>query len=191
MGFSIFRYQICLLLAIVIKFIKLRTYLLHDLDILENLFSKTGFKILDYKTSKHSIFIKTKKITDIDTITYQDIKIKVNSKVIFKNYVKDLKETIKKIKKMSSSVEKTFLFGAHIFSQKLFNIGLQESLVYGILDNNKDKQGKRLYGTNKLVYEPEIISNENNILVVVKAGAYTNEIIDQINIINDKAKIIS
>ena len=92
---------------------------------------------------------------------------------------------------MSSSVEKTFLFGAHIFSQKLFNIGLQESLVYGILDNNKDKQGKRLYGTNKLVYEPEIISNENNILVVVKAGAYTNEIIDQINIINDKAKIIS
>ena len=163
----------------------------YDLDILENLFSKTGFKILDYKTSKHSIFIKTKKITDIDTITYQDIKIKVNSKVIFKNYVKDLKETIKKIKKMSSSVEKTFLFGAHIFSQKLFNIGLQESLVYGILDNNKDKQGKRLYGTNKLVYEPEIISNENNILVVVKAGAYTNEIIDQINIINDKAKIIS
>ena len=163
----------------------------YDQNILEDLFSKTGFEIVDYKTGDHSLFFKTKKIKDIKTMIKPDLEIQVNSEDMFKSYIKDLEETVNKIKNISSSVDKIYLFGAHIFSQKLLNIGLKESLVFGILDNDKYKQGKRLYGTNKLVYDPEIISSEKNICVVVKAGLYTKEIIDQINIINDKVKIIS
>lgn len=163
----------------------------YDKNILEHLFSKTGFEIIDYKTDDHSLFFKTKKIKETETVDKRGLEIMVNSKDMFKSYIGNLEETVNKIKKMSSTVDKLYLFGAHIFSQKLLNMGLQESLVSGILDNNKNKQGKRLYGTNQIVYEPEIISKEKNVCVVVKAGAYTSEIIDQINIINDKVKIIS
>ena len=37
-----------------------------------------------------------------------------------------------------------YLFGAHVFSQFLIQMGLNTTKIVNILDNDKNKQGKRL-----------------------------------------------
>ena len=61
-------------------------------------------------------------------------------------------------------------------------------MISGILDNDKNKQGRRLYGTNLRVYSPSVLQSLDSPIVIVKAGTYTNEIIDDIvNNINPTA----
>ena len=51
-----------------------------------------------------------------------------------------------------------------------------------LLDNDKNKQGKRLYGTNMMVESPKILLDVDNPIVILKAGVYNQEI--RINIQN-------
>ena len=55
-------------------------------------------------------------------------------------------------------------------------MGLDESSIQGIVDNSNDKEGKRLYGTGLIVYKPSIIKNKFNVMVIIKAGQYQQEI---------------
>jgi hypothetical protein len=70
-----------------------------------------------------------------------------------------------------------FLFGAHIFSQYLLKLGVPEACITGVLDNSPSKHGKRLYGTNLPVTKPSELKESQPIMVVVRTGAYDNEII--------------
>ena len=72
------------------------------------------------------------------------------------------------------------MFGAHIFSQFLINFGLDTNKIICLLDNDISKQDRRLYGTDLYVRSPESISSDINPVVVLKAGAYNDEIRDQI-----------
>ena len=100
------------------------------------------------------------------------------------DYVKYYSDFTSKLNsKLINFPHKVFLFGAHIFSQYLLSFGLDQSKIYGILDNSPLKIGKRLYGTNLTVFNPEIIKNEN-VGVIVKVGSYRNEIIEQLKKIN-------
>jgi len=67
-----------------------------------------------------------------------------------------------------------YLFGAHIFSQFLIAQGLKIEKIKCILDNSVLKQGLRLYGTNFSVASPKEI--EDNSLVILRTGSYTEEI---------------
>jgi len=69
-----------------------------------------------------------------------------------------------------------YLFGAHIFSQYLIGFGLDVSKVKFVLDNAKEKQKKRLYGTNFQVSSPKILEGDNEAIVILKAGIYNEEI---------------
>lgn len=77
-----------------------------------------------------------------------------------------------------------FLFGAHVQSQYLMGFGLKVDPVVAILDNDKNKHGKRLYGTDKLVMDPNELSALESPLVVIRAGTFTNEISVQLKSIN-------
>jgi len=83
-----------------------------------------------------------------------------------------------------SNQEAIYVFGAHIFTQYLVSFGLNITKVKYILDNAPDKQGKRLYGLNQLVCSPEILRSDENPAVVLRVGAYADEIKEAIRGIN-------
>ena len=97
-------------------------------------------------------------------------------------------ERVNKI--ISTTDKKVFLFGAHIFSQIMFVMGIPESRVEAILDNSKAKVGNRLYGTSKLVKHPEVLEKTAKPLVILFAGSYTKEISEQILNINKNTELV-
>jgi predicted SAM-dependent methyltransferase len=150
-----------------------------DEYVLEFILNSNGFIIEEKIINEHSILIKSKKTNQIFDCEYNF----EYSKNIFENYHKkiflDVNETIKKIKDQS-----VYLFGAHIFAQMFIKLGLSEDKIISILDNNSEKQGKRLYGTKLIVNSPEVLKNIQSPIVIVRAGAYTKEIVDGITKIN-------
>jgi len=145
---------------------------------------RTGFKLLKKIKfrSDHSIFYLTKYTGNKKLTTFPNLYNK--NKHLYLDYVKYYSDFTSKLNsKLINFPHKVFLFGAHIFSQYLLSFGLDQSKIYGILDNSPLKIGKRLYGTNLIVFNPEIIKNEN-VGVIVKVGSYRNEIIEQLKKIN-------
>jgi hypothetical protein len=98
------------------------------------------------------------------------------------NLVRDLNSKIENLEKN----HKLYLFGAHIFSQYLINFGLNVKRIENILDNDSEKQGKYLYGTDLTVASPKILRDEKNPTVILRAGIYNEEIKQAIEKINPK-----
>ena len=130
----------------------------------------------------HSIFysfIKSEK--SASQITKLDKNLYNKNKDLYLEYLRYYKKLVTKInKQMESSNKDIFLFGAHVFTQCLISFGLDVSKIKLILDNNPDKQGKRLYGTDLFVASPKILKDKNNSLVILQAGVYNKEIKDDI-----------
>lgn len=78
--------------------------------------------------------------------------------------------------KMSQANREFYLFGAHVFAQFLIQMGLNTDKVVCLLDNDPNKQARRLYGTNLKVASPRILSGVANPIVILKAGVYNQEI---------------
>ncbi|OGI17693.1 MAG: hypothetical protein A3J63_02785 [Candidatus Moranbacteria bacterium RIFCSPHIGHO2_02_FULL_40_12b] len=144
-----------------------------------------GFKILKKSYFQdHSIFYATEKIKlNKEKITLP--KKYSQYKKLFSEFVKYHQDLInslnKKIDKFDGDI---YLFGAHIFSQYLLEFGLNKKKIKGILDNSDLKNGKRLYGTNLIVKKPETLKGRKNVAIILKVGAYRNEIIKQVKKIN-------
>ena len=156
---------------------------------IEYLLSKHGFKILkhEYFLDDHSIFYACVRDTSISPINIQSDLYEQNKKIYldFVDYHSDLiKDINDKTSKLNIN-QSLFLFGAHVFAQYLIAFGLNTSNIECLLDNDPNKQGKRLYGTNLQVASPKILANKSNPVVILKAGAYNNEIkkdiLDNIN----------
>lgn len=69
--------------------------------------------------------------------------------------------------------------------------GLNTEKIINILDNNSNKQEKRLYGTKFIVKSPKILKDQGDSLVILNVGVYNDEIKkDILENINDKIKIL-
>jgi predicted SAM-dependent methyltransferase len=101
---------------------------------------------------------------------------------LFLRYVNNHKELVVDLNQKLSrpSNPPVYLFGAHIFSQYLLAFGLDWRLLKGILDNDQEKQGKRLYGTQFLVQSPKILAGTGPVTVILRAGAFQKEIKEDI-----------
>lgn len=66
-------------------------------------------------------------------------------------------------------------------------MGLNSNVI-SILDNDVKKQDKRLYGTDLIVKNPDILYNIDTPKIIIRAGVYTEEIKNQILSINPTAK---
>lgn len=84
----------------------------------------------------------------------------------------------------------TYIFGAHVFSQGLVSLGLKVQLIDGVLDNAKDKQGKRLYGTNLQVLNPDYIRDIPAVRVILRTTQYQEEIKNQLQLLNPLIEIV-
>lgn len=166
------------------------TYFLTE-EISDYLIQLHGYSLIKkIKFKNHSIFYcieKNRKITKpkLSSSLYSQYKKMYLNMVDF--YNSDLANIKNEIDQHEGEV---YLFGAHVFSQYLLNIGLDELLISGILDNSKEKTGKRLYGSNLSVFHPSIIKGTDNYLIIVKAGAYQEEVELQLKSLNPNIKII-
>ena len=149
--------------------------------------------LADYLVTSNNFFIQEKKyFKDDHSIFYSCIKknnvevkyIPKNSyeenKKIFNSFIKYHTELVNKLNSNINNKKEVFLFGAHIFSQYLIMLGLNTKNINFILDNDKDKQNKRLYGTDLYVKSPNLLKNISNPLVILKAGTYNDEIKEDI-----------
>jgi len=147
-----------------------------------------GYEILEheYFREEHSIFFCAKKIREIQQVSISK-EIYQKNKDLFENYVSYHKELVGNLNNLEGTL---YLFGAHIFSQTLLQFGLDSKKVVCILDNDPNKQGKRLYGTDLFVKSPEILRDIEHGTVLLKTGVYGEEIKKQINEINSNIKFI-
>ena len=96
-------------------------------------------------------------------------------------YVSYHEELIQELNhKMHDVTQPVYLFGAHVFAQYLIEFGLDISRIVSLLDNDPNKAGKRLYGTNLMVQSPKALRDVTNPIVILKAGVYNQEIKEDI-----------
>jgi 2-polyprenyl-3-methyl-5-hydroxy-6-metoxy-1,4-benzoquinol methylase len=158
---------------------------------LDFLLKKNGFEIIEKSYYKdHSIFYfcKNKKRNLLDNNTPID-RYKENLKK-YKDYVESIENYTKHILDNVKEGDDVFLFGAHIFSQILLKMGLEQVNIISILDNSPLKIGKRLYGFEHTISSPEIISKYKKPIVVLHAGSYQEEIKNQLTKINQNVIIL-
>ena len=123
----------------------------------------------------------------METITLSDGLYEHNKKMYldYVDYHKQLINDLNTKIKNTSDNQNIYLFGAHVFAQSLIEFGLDTSRIVCLLDNDKNKQSKRLYGTSMLVESPKILKGVSNPIVILKAGVYNSEIssdiLDNIN----------
>ncbi len=158
------------------------TILLNE-SVIEFLLCKNHFKILKKHYFKdHSIFFACEKICK-NLNAKNSSKSRVNltpqynqNKALIGEFLDFYKRKIAYLNNiLDSTNQPIYLFGAHLFSQFLLYNGLKSDKIISILDNNTKKQGKRLYGTRFLVESPQILRH-TNALLILNAGAYNDEI---------------
>ncbi|XAK35103.1 methyltransferase domain-containing protein [Campylobacter coli] len=161
-------------------------------EVVDYLLAKNNFKIKKkYYFKNHSIFYLTQKSQNLDRLKVSNNYVK--NKKLFLDMLEFYKIQAFKLNEIiSKSSREIYLFGAHLFSQNLIYSGLNTSRVINILDNDVNKQEKRLYGTDLYVKSPQVLKNNNNALIILNAGVYNDEIKDSIiNNINPNVEIIS
>ena len=162
---------------------------------IDYLLSKHGFRQVAKKYFKddHSIFYAYIKDTKTETIELPT-RLYENNKKLYLDFVDyhkkliiDLNETIKKV----DPEQPIYLFGAHVFAQYLIELGLDTSRIVCLLDNDINKQGKRLYGSNMMVKSPKVLVDIKNPIIILKAGVYNDEVKrDILENINKNAKFL-
>lgn len=154
---------------------------------IEYLLAKFGFRILEkqYVMDGHSIFYATSRDSAIKPIELAS-NLYAHNKALYLEFVRYYErladELNNQVQKCSAQV---YLFGAHVFAQYLIAFGLNTDRIVSLLDNDLNKQGKRLYGTSLMVQSPKVLKSESQPIVILKAGIYNDEIkkdiLDNIN----------
>jgi hypothetical protein len=156
----------------------------------EYLLAKYGFRMIEkqYFLDDHSIFYAAVRDTSVKARPLPSGLYDANKKV-FMSYVRYHKSLVADLnKKINEAVEPVYLFGAHVFSQFLLEMGLNPKVIVCLLDNDKNKHGRRLYGTNLNVASPAVLTEVKDPIVILKAGVYNDEIKqDILGNINDSA----
>jgi hypothetical protein len=154
---------------------------------IEYLLAQTGFKLVakEYFMDDHSIFYSTLLDGEFEPTPLPQGLYEKN-KTLYMEYVDYHRTLISDLnQKISETTLPVYLFGAHVFAQHLLEMGLNTSKIVSLLDNDPNKQGRRLYGTGLNVVSPKVLSNVENPIVILKAGVYNDEIkkdiLDHIN----------
>jgi hypothetical protein len=90
--------------------------------------------------------------------------------VLVLNFLKYMQKRVDSIKHLKD----IYVFGAHFTYYYLINLGIDESQIAAVIDNDPKKQGRRMYGTNT-----KVIGGQDLPLgakVFVEMGPYNEEI---------------
>jgi hypothetical protein len=163
-------------------------------DYIEFLLQRNGFLIKEklYYLDDHSIFYAAQKIEEKSITSISDIFYETN-KTLYLDYIDFHSSLVASMNKRIASHQNRniYLFGAHVQSQYLIGFGLVIDPIVAILDNDKNKHGKRLYGTDRFVMDPNVLSELESPLVIIRAGTFTNEISSQLMEINPNIILVT
>jgi hypothetical protein len=140
--------------------------------------AKHGFRIAakEYFMDDHSIFYAAVRDSTVPAVPLP-AGLHAKNQQLYLDYVDYHVELIKEINaRIRETDQPVYLFGAHIFTQYLISFGLDVSRIVCILDNDKNKHGKRLYGTAMNVASPAVLRDVDHPVVILKAGVYNDEI---------------
>ena len=149
---------------------------------IEYLLTKHGFRLIDkeYFLEDHSIFYSAVRDSSLEPVALQS-ELYAQNRQLYQEFVDYHEALIKDLnQKAQEAITPVYLFGAHIFSQYLIVNGLATAKIVNILDNDPNKQGRRLYGTNLVVQSPKVLRDVTNPIVILKAGIYNEEIKEDI-----------
>ena len=166
------------------------TMLLTDAFI-DVLLSDYGLEVVNKTTYKdHSFFYTaTKSVRPLPRAAMPNMYREY--KEIFQSFLSYHRDTVDALNTaMQKSADEFYLFGAHIFSTFLFAFGLEHSRIKGILDNSPTKKDRRLYGTEFVVMNPEVLRDRQHVTVILRAGIYNDEIKSGIMKINPAVRFI-
>ena len=160
----------------------------YDKKLITVILRNNGFEIkkIKYFGRCHSIMFVTKKVEKFTNFKYQ------NYKSNYKLFCELFKKWDRDILKIEDSIMKKrnlYLFGGHVFSQVVIAKGNLKN-IEAILDNDKNKHNKYLYGTSIKIKSPEILRNISKPCVYLRAGEYDKEIKSQLKKINNSVKFI-
>jgi len=146
-------------------------------SVIEHWLQSYNFQLLEkyYYKDDHSIFYAAEKVEHIngrEFVNEYDYNQKLLSEWVtyHKNLVSEINE------KISKTDQPVFLFGGHVFSQFLLAFGVDTSRIECILDNNVNKQDKRLYGTELVVKSPRVLQQYHRPLIILRSGVFNEEI---------------
>lgn len=145
---------------------------------IEYFLEKNNFEIIEKKIyeKNHSIFYCAQKKEKSIEKVIQPNKYEEYSN-LFTQYFLFNQNKVEEINRLiDNTKEDIYLFGGHVASQYLINYGLNTKKIKAILDNDPKKHGKRLYGTNFIVYSPEILKNLESASVILRQGIFNDEI---------------
>ena len=152
----------------------------------EFLLAKHGFRLVskEYFLDDHSIFYAATRDPCAGQIALPSGLYEKN-RALYIDYVHYHQELVSNLNcRLSATDQPVYLFGAHVQAQYLMGFGLDMRRICAILDNDRKKHGKRLFGTNKQVYSPSVLDGIEEPIVIIRAGTFTDEIVSQIRAIN-------
>lgn len=159
----------------------------------EHLLAKHGFRLQakEYFMDDHSIFYAAVRDTSVKPSALPAELYQIN-KNLYIDYLRYHQHLIAELNgSMRDATDPIYLFGAHVFAQYLIAFGLNTDKVICILDNDKKKHGRRLYGTKLMVNSPSCLRGIDNPCVILKAGVYNDEIkADILNNINPNVRFL-
>jgi predicted SAM-dependent methyltransferase len=159
-------------------------------SLLTFLLKSAGYEVVEkYDFSRHNIFLRCKKINKDNNLSIKKFSSEYEkNKKIYLDFVSHYIDLVEQLNDdLKQKINPKFIFGAHVFTQYLFNFGLKEEYFSSVLDNDSEKISNRLYGTNLKVNSPKILKDVKSPIVVLRVGQFKDEIKhDIIDNINDK-----
>ena len=141
-----------------------------DNDFLIDLLKSNGFELIEKSNYKnHSVLFYFKRNNKLkQKQTYKNVNFNLNE------YFENISKTVMRFNDVISENENTFLWPASIHTLYLISFGLDISNVYGFLDNSKLKIGKKMYGTDKVVYKFDDVNSD--MVVCINGGVFNDEV---------------
>jgi len=147
---------------------------------------KYGFQVVQYEAFRdHSQYVALKRIGDGLCLTELP---QENTELAFRRYVVRVQDLVNRI---NAAPYGAYLYGAHSMTVNLIRFGVgTERLSLYVLDNEKTKHGRRLVGTDLVCAHPGIIRTGLGPVVCLYAGAYGDEIREQLVRIDPTVRIV-
>lgn len=164
------------------------TYFIDELYA-KQMLNKFGFEIEDiFYFKDHSIFFTVTLTGNVRQEIHISNDLKCTYLDKYNEYFESINTSLSKVvDAVTKSSCKVYIFGAHVFTQYLLKLGVDEDKITYILDNDKGKHEQRLYGTGLTVKSPDLLGNDESALVITSGmGAYRIEVEKQLLRINDK-----
>ncbi len=148
------------------------TYMISE-SLLYYIINRAGFRVVETELfNPYNIFVVCEKDSNVEPPRLRNLMEKNFN--IFNNFIKFYEGFVDRVNQMEGN--DFYVFGGHIFTQYLFMFGLDPNKFICVLDNDPNKIGRRLYGTDLFVRSPKVLDSVDKPMVVLKAAQFSDEI---------------